>query len=329
MRLRDAVMPALLVACFPAEPARAQDSTLCLDSRITLETGTLEKIVRHPEQVIETGGSFWRNEKAMYYTQQWAEGVNVGIPYLRWWNRVQQLTELSEEERSQHPLLLMTDSIIAAQDAFVEAAIPHICSFFPDSTDISIPIYFTAFVPPRSFVSGGVVINVSASYWKGDVQNILNNLTHEIFHVGYSHLRPHRTEAALDDEQLYGMLDALQNEGTATYVGYRAVDDFPAPNELDYPMLEDPDDVERLLGEINGLFSEVGAVTGDELQRLSWRKGVTDRGYYVVGAHMAQTIDSQLGRAALIETLEAGPLSFVTRYNGLVAADRQVKLPNP
>ena len=62
---------------------------------------------------------------------------------------------------------------------------------------------------------------------EGNVENILNNLTHEIFHVGYSHMRRERTEIALQDTRLYGMLDYLQNEGMATYVGYEAVSLFP------------------------------------------------------------------------------------------------------
>jgi len=315
-----------LVCAYP-QPLLAQEPSRCLDSKVFLETGTLEKIVRHPEAVLEEGGAFWENEKAMVYVKSWSEGTGVRIPYMRWWARVGQMAELSEEERSGHALLLMTDSIVAMKDQFLIEAVPHLCSFLPNDLDVSIPVYFTAFVPPRSFVSGGIVINVSASYWKGNVENILNNLTHEIFHVGYSHMRRQRTETALANEQLYGMLDYLQNEGMATYVGYQAVPLFPAPDEVDYRLLENPDDVVRLLKEVNGLFAQAGKVSDEELQQLSWRKGVTDRGYYIVGAHMAQVIDSRLGRAALIGTLSKGPLSFVTMYNPLVGEEMRVQIP--
>ena len=274
--------------------------------------------------MIEEGGSFWQNEKPMRYTQIWAEAVNVRIPYMRWWVQVVVPTDLTQEKRRTHPMLVMTDSIIAVQGDFLAEAIPHVCSFLPDTIDISIPVYFTAYVPRLSFVSGGVVINVSATYWKGNVENILNNLTHEIFHVGYSHTRPRRTEAALENEQVYGMLDALQNEGTATYVGYLADQTFPAPDEVDYRLLQSPEDVSRLLAEVNALFAQVGVVSEEELQQLSWRKGVTDRGYYIVGAHMAQTIDVQLGRDALKRTLTDGPVAFVTLYNSLVPEDSRV-----
>ncbi len=322
------LLPTLSVMfCAIAVPVQAQNPTRCLDSSLYLETGTLEKIVRHPEAVIEAGGAFWENEPAMVHVKGWSEGTGVRIPYMRWWTRVGQMAELSEEERSHHPLLLMTDSIVAMKDDFLVQAVPHICSFLPEHIDFSIPVYFTAFVPPRSFVSGGIVINVSASYWKGNVENILNNLTHEIFHVGYSHMRRERTEIALENTQLYGMLDYLQNEGMATYVGYEALSLFPAPDEVDYRLLENPEDVTRLLGEVNDLFARVGTISDEELQRLSWQKGVTDRGYYIVGAHMAQAIDHQLGRAALIGTLSEGPLSFVATYNSLVGDEMRVTIP--
>lgn len=327
MRSRIILMSLLAIASGLPLPGAAQDTSHCLESKVVFETNTLEKIVRYPEDVIKEGGSFWKNEKAMVYTQAWSEGTNVRINYMRWWSRVGRMKELSAEERSQHPLLRMTDSIIAVQDDFLAEAVPHLCTFLPEDLDVSIPVYFTAFIPPRSFVSGGIVINVSASYWKGNVENILNNLTHEMFHVGYSHMRRERTEIALADEQLYDMLDALQNEGTATYVGYTAASLFPAPDEVDYRLLEDPKDVNRLLEEVNGLFAKVGTVSDEELQRLAWRKGVTDRGYYIVGAHMARTIDSRLGRAALIGTLSEGPLSFVTIYNSLAGSDMRVELP--
>jgi hypothetical protein len=317
----------LAIASTLPTSVRAQQNGSCLDSQVAFETETLEKMVRHPEQFIEEGGSVWDNEKPLIYTKAWADAVNVGIPYLKFWRQVGELAELSEEERSQHPLLIMTDSIVSSQETFLEQAIPLVCSFLPEDMDISIPVYFVAFVPPRSFVSGGVVINVSASYWKGDVRNIFNNLTHEIFHVGYSHSRPLRTEPKLENEQLYQMLDALQNEGTATYVGYQANSLFPAPDEVDFRLLENPDEVERLFDEVNELFQEVGEVSEEELQRMSWRTGVTRRGYYIVGAYMAQTIDERLGRDALIGSLTDGPVSFVKLYNSLADEERRVTVP--
>jgi hypothetical protein len=66
----------------------------------------------------------------------------------------------------------------------------------------------------------------------------------------------------------------------------------------------------------------------DDLRRLAWRVGVTRRGYYIVGAMMAKTIDAELGRDELIRTLAVGPVSFVQLYNSLVSEDRTVHYSN-
>jgi tetratricopeptide (TPR) repeat protein len=69
---------------------------------------------------------------------------------------------------------------------------------------------------------------------------------------------------------------------------------------------------------VNDLFSKAEHMHADSLRKKSWDVGVMQRGYYVAGAHMSRTIDEQLGRDALIETITTGPLCFVDTYNGLV-----------
>lgn len=321
----------LLFLCFLAacglggRAACAEGGRACPDSRIEFDTATLEKIVREPQAVLADEEGFWENEAAQRYTRAWADNVGVRISYGKWRKQIAAFGEQDPAARRAGPLLRMTESIVTTEERFREEAIPLVCSYLPDGADLDIPVHFTAFVPPRSFVMGGIVINVSAPYWKGNADNILNNLAHELFHVGYSRQRPHRTEAAPRNEQLYGMLDSLQNEGTATWVGFQASAAFPAPDELDYGMLESADEVTRQLAELNGLFAKVGRISEERLGRLSWDKGVTRRGYYIVGAHMARTIESAQGREALVQTIAEGPASFVRRYNELVPEERQLR----
>jgi hypothetical protein len=58
-----------------------------------------------------------------------------------------------------------------------------VCSYLPADVNLDVPVHFTAFIPPRSMVTGGIVVNVAASYWNDNPDNILNNLVHETFHV--------------------------------------------------------------------------------------------------------------------------------------------------
>ncbi len=319
--------PLVSAARPPAVSSQAPQQPSCLESSIGFHTGTLERIFGEPEAVLADEDAFWTEEPPQRYVRQWSEGTGVAISYDGWRERVRELAGLPEGDRRAHPLWLMTRAIAAEGDDFLHEAVPHICAFLPAAANLDIGVHFTAFVPPRSFVSGEVVINVSATYWQGDVANILNNLVHEIFHVGYSKSRPGRTEPKLENEQLYGMLDALQNEGLATYVAYRAQAMFPAPGERDYPLLDSPADVRRLRGMLNGLFAQVGTASEEQVTRWAWSRGVTMRGYYVVGAHMARTIDAALGREALIDTVRRGPVSFVRTYNTLVPQEERVLVP--
>ncbi len=305
-----------------------QDKPDCLRPDLPFVTSALERILKDPRGVLEDEENFWKEEKAQIYTEMWADNVGFSISRSRWREDIQKLADLTPEERLGHPLLRMAETIIRNKDDFLERAVPHICSYLPDSVDISVPICFTAFVPPRAFAMGGLVFNVSASYWKGNPDNILNSLVHEVFHVGYSQLRSARAETPLAHKQLYQMLDALHNEGLATYVAYTAREEFPAPDEVDFRMLDSPEEVRRQLEEVNEIFREVERRSQEDLQRYSWEKGVEGRAYYIAGAHMAEVIDSQLGRDPLIGTLSGGPVSFVETYNTLVPAELRVFFPD-
>ena len=300
------------------------------DHQVTFITKTLEKILSSPQKVLEEEDKFWKEETVQILAQSWIDEVGVRKAREIWRRKISNLIKLTETEREENHLLQMTDSIKVKTNDFQEKAIPHLFSYLP-ATDkpMNMPVYFTAFIPPRAFANtAGIVIDVAASYWKGNPKNILNCLIHELFHIGYSWFRPTRTEKPLDHKFINTMLDYLQNEGMATYVAYKAQPMFPAPDEKDYRLFESPEEVTRLLKVMNDLFENVGVLSDKKLKQLSWRKGVNGRAYYIAGAHMAQVIESKLGRKALIETIQQGPVSFVKRYNSLVPENRKIFFPD-
>ena len=296
----------------------------CTEASLVFSAEALETLVNEPDKVLDEEKSFWDETPAQRYTQMWADAVNHDIDYEKWRNNVGSLQNLSDNERQNHPLVQVAGRIVEDQNTFLSKALPHICSYLPGAANLDVSIYFTAFIPARSFLWEGIVINVNAPYWHGNPDNIFNNLAHEIWHVGYAKNRDLRTEKVTIDEVRFDMLDTLQNEGTATYVGYQALKFFPAPDEQDYPMLEDPNEVNRLLGEVNDIFAQAGVIPGTDLERLSWEKGVIGRAFYIVGAFMAETIEKALGRQALVATISAGPISFADLYNSLVEVDQKL-----
>lgn len=298
----------------------------CEKSKISFNTETLEKIVNDPHAILGDEESFWEEEKPQEYTRMWAEAVNYLNPYDEWRRRMREWAEVPPEERKGHVFMENAKRIIEGKEEFLMRAVPHLCSYLPEDASLDITVYFTAFIPSRAFAMGEIVINVAADYWNNNADNILNTLVHEIFHVGYSYCRDMRTEEKPDNETLYGMLDNFQSEGVCTYVGYKALPLFPAPDEKDYELLDDISEVRRLLEDVNLVFSKVGEFPSAEIQKLAWEKCVIGRGYYVVGAHMCKVIEEKRGREVLIGTLTTGPVSFVNLYNSLVEDDMKVRV---
>jgi hypothetical protein len=298
----------------------------CEKSKISFNTETLEKIVNDPHAILGDEESFWEEEKPQEYTRMWAEAVNYPIRYDEWRGRIREWAEVPPEERKDHVFMENATRIIEGKEEFLRRAVPHLCSYLPEDASLDITVYFTAFIPSRAFAMGEIVINIAADYWKNNADNILNTLVHEIFHVGYSYCRDMRTEEKPDNVMLYGMLDNFQSEGVCTYVGYRALPLFPAPDEKDYELLDDMAEVRRLLEDVNLVFSKVGELANEEIQKLAWEKCIIERGYYVVGAHMCMVIEEKRGKEALIGTLTKGPVSFVKLYNSLVEDEMKVRV---
>jgi hypothetical protein len=323
VRLGAAAVTLGLALCVPAG-----SSATCLDSKLSFETSALERLINDPAGVLAEAEAYWRDEPAQQFTLAWAERNGFTISRERWARQVEAFAELPLEARETSPLTQMATAVVERREAFLTDALRHVCSFLPADTDTGVPVYFTSFIPPRAFVTGGIVINVGASYWKHNADNVLNALIHEIWHVGYSRLRSGRTEAPPSSHQLYGILDQLQNEGTATYVASTAQSRFPAPDELDFTLLESNEDLDRSISSVNELLGRIGRLSERRLSRLSWELGVEDRAYYVAGAHMARTIDERLGRAELLRTIIRGPVSFAETYNSISGAARAVHVPD-
>ena len=298
----------------------------CEKSKIIFNTKTLAKIVNEPEAILQDEESFWQDERPQHLTRLWAEAVGYSINYDEWRQRIGEWASLPLFRRRDHVFMENAKKIINCKKEFLENALPLLCSYLPADADLNVTVHFTAFIPSRAFALQDIVINVNANYWKNNVDNILNALIHEIFHAGYSYCRDHQTEERLQDERLYRMLDNLQSEGICTHVGYRARSAFPAPDEKDYQLLNSTAQVKKSLKDVNEVFSKIGDLSIEELQKVLWEKCVMDRGYYVVGATMCRVIEEKKGRQRLIANLTEGPVSFVKLYNSSVEREMQLQI---
>lgn len=294
------------------------------ESRVNLTTDNLDLLVFHPEDVLANYENFWETHRVQFLTKEWAKMLNYEIPHEKLIGMIQEWADLSDEEREQHPLTLNTRDLINQKDALIEKALPHLQSFFPLETDLSVDIHLTAFNPSRAFAKYDIVINVQAPYWHGDAQNILNAIVHEIGHVGHSYLRTLWTDSPAEPELKHKILDNINSEGICTYIGYTAQSFAPAPDDQDYPQMNDPERVQQAFIEVNNILSKIGKIPDEDVQKLGWDIGIQGRAYYVVGPTMCKTIDEQLGRATLNKIMSTGPMTWVKRYNQLAPEPLQL-----
>lgn len=283
-----------------------------------------------PEDVLANSERFWDDDGAYKLAKAWHERNKVPIAMDDWREDLRRLAGTPVTQRSGHAVFALARSLAGSHDDFVKQALPLICSYLPDDeVNLDATVYFTAYTRARSFMmNDNIVINIMDPYWHGDRQHLLNAITHEIFHLGYGRNLKSQELARRTDDRFYPLHRQLQNEGMATYVGFRAVAMYPAAAEKDYPLLANPADVIDLRHKLNALFGQAATLSAEDLQKRSWDIGVMQRAYYIVGADMARTIEAKAGRKVLIETISKGPRSFVAAYNACVpAAERIFELP--
>ncbi|MFH2111438.1 MAG: DUF5700 domain-containing putative Zn-dependent protease [Candidatus Bathyarchaeota archaeon] len=278
---------------------------------IRFDTGALEKIVYEPRWVFDNEEEFWGGYPAQRCTRDWANAVNYEIDYVDWRRRIDEWSRVPEDERRASSLLSITETIVGARERFLRDAIPHLLDYLPEATVLDVGVYLTAFIPPRAFAMGEIVFNVAATYWKGNPDNILNTMVHEVFHAGYSYWLGDDEDSSLQEK----ILRNIHSEGSATYAAYTARHLFPAPDDKDLQMLEDPETVRDHLDQVNMILRAVAEKPGSEVEKMMWDMGVIGRAFYTVGARMCRVIEEELGRGELVSTFKSGPLAFTELYN--------------
>ncbi|UCC75031.1 MAG: hypothetical protein JSV86_10935 [Gemmatimonadota bacterium] len=285
----------------------------------------MEQIILHPETILEDPERFWREDQAYQLVELWHDAINQPLDMDKWREGVERLAALPQSERESHSQLEAARRVAAIEERFVEQVVPYLCKWIPSDADLSTTIYFTTEIIAAGFQQrGDVVIHILNA-------ELLNLFVHEVFHRGYASTYRRYVSSEFETDPRRLMYLSLQNEGMATYVAYRAIELFPQIGEVgqsliatDYDLLENPEEVANLHSRLRRLYQEADQLTADELRSRSWEIGIQERANYVVGAYMAQTIERELGRGALVETIKNGPQSFVAAYNSVAPKERQI-----
>jgi hypothetical protein len=149
-----------------------------------------------------------------------------------------------------------------------------------------------------------------------------NTVAHELHHIGLSSLDAQyekRIQALPDNARKAARWMGAFGEGIAVLAAAGSPDAAPLSDYSERDQIDWDLQMERAgaqLQEVNQFF--IDTIRGDLRNDAVAHEGSTFFGYrgpwYTVGYLMAATIEKQLGRAALVETL-GDPREFVARYN--------------
>lgn len=295
----------------------------CLQSKIRFDNSSIEKLIIHPEKILANPASFWANDSAYQLVRQWHQNISFPIPMDQWNKWVQELKAVPINERTKNSQLMAAQVTIKNENEFNERAIPYICSFLPkDCPNITTTFYFTTAIMASGFQIGNSIVIYGAN---ADKDNLF---IHELFHRGFNQYDHMKFCLNHKDSLIFQIYNDLQNEGMATYVGYKALNEFPHCRtdmlKDDYKMFENIEEVKSLLNSFNELLKNASVLSEKELKDSIWHLGSTDRADYVVGCYMSQVIDEKLGRQVLIESISQGPQFFLQKYNSLVDEKLQI-----
>lgn len=311
----------------------------CARYGIQFDSRSFERVYTAPQDILQDADTFRAQDRATSLLAEHRQRVNDPFDEADWIKKLEGIAKLSQQGRERQLPFTMYKRFIETRQSFCQQVAPWVLSHLPQGTNISATIYLTALEHPAPAYahSREIVISLSHPLFVGastlhldtGLSTIYNILAHELFHIGYWEDFGVSTEEHRQNEVVIDMLIALQNEGLATYVSYLLTENYPAPFEWSYYFVDSEVVVRRYIGQLNELLEiaetkPVGTAYEDIYRRIG-SFGYRRNGFYIVGAYLAKTIEAQLGREALIQTVGSGGFySFVRVYNSI--AEEGMKL---
>ena len=164
-------------------------------------------------------------------------------------------------------------------------------------------------------------INLAHAHFAHAPREVLYYAIHELHHVGFMTYQPPPRPA---DIRTCGDLLRLveyctQLEGMAVHAALpRRRADGRMEGDSDYAALSDAGIMKRLVAEYFRLYGDLAKRKAQPADSRAFsileRMSTGDRLWYRVGAHMADEIESRLGRATLVDLVREGPAAFLDAF---------------
>jgi len=208
-------------------------------------------------------------------------------------------------------------------DAF-DQMIKDLWAYIPEGTKLRCNLYAMLGYDIGIVYEGNALINLDFPLFEKDPRELLFMSMHELHHVVYTAFNPlYDISKLITVENLVDMIKYYTHlEGMAVYAAYDSRKKMDAFTHEDYQTLNNKgqrhsrvNEYFRILTDFE--FDKMRSIHDTDWQTISFMSD-KKRLWYVTGAHMAETIDKELGRNALNETIRLGPDEFFKSYHDAI-----------
>lgn len=328
-------------ALFPrANLPKPVSGNYCNQHNIRIDGTSIETIYLSPESILQDPEGFLQEDPAYRLFGMHRAKMVEPFPLEKWLGNIKNLASQPLDRREKERPFRLYSLIMANQESFCQEVGTHVLAYLPEGIDLETTIYLTALEGSAAAFAANnqVVFSLSHPLLMGTawlyeptaLSSFYNLALHELFHIGFSHsFTPPSLEEHMENEVVIDMLIALQNEGVATYISYKLNPIYPSPFEWTIYLVDRESVVRLYIKEMNKLFAiartkPTGEAYDDIYRRIS-ALGYRRMGFYIVGAHMAMTIEEELGKEALIQTVSNGYYAFADTYNRIAEKDLQMQ----
>jgi hypothetical protein len=332
----------LIIFPRPSLPPIIRDDT-CSRYNIRFDGTSIETIYHAPESILADPQAFRQNDPAYVLLGEHRARVNDPFPLEAWLNDIQALADRPAVEREQRPSYRLYQLILANQASFCQEVVTAVLPYLPDGAAANVTIYLTALEGSALAFSKDREIAFSLSHPLFSGAQLIHEPTglsafynlglHELFHNYFGSVYPWPTvEEHMANEVVIDMLMALQNEGIATHISHQLNATYSSPFEWFLYLIDQKPIVRLYINEINELFAVAQTRPTGEAYEAIYRDIASlcyqKKGFYIVGAYMAMTIEHELGREALVRTVSDGYEAFATAYNAVAEEEMKIHWAN-
>jgi hypothetical protein len=219
-------------------------------------------------------------------------------------------------QRIQTALEYLTDHRLELDNALTEMQ-----EYLPPTLDLDCYLYLMLGYDIGIVSQGDALLNLGHPLFHQESRELLYFAMHEVHHVGYTHLHPFFTLEELTT--LQDLRQAIQYsthlEGLAVYTPLQRRLTDQVLTHTDYPVLLNAPERDKRVHHYFDIYNNLSKTPDRPLQPSDFEvfdimSGQQQRLWYITGAHMAQTVDTKLGRDALLHTISAGSANFFKIY---------------